>query len=112
MSMLNIDDSVGMIQKVSKNGVESWRLVEDKINKIDITKKYGKRYHVKSKFYPLDAEDVDSNTEMMENAVNKGYIFTSEVFGLNDITRPFAERWVKFANQNPDKIGGIGDLLE
>ena len=110
--MLNIDDSVGMIQKVSKNGVESWRLVEDKINKIDITKKYGKRYHVKSKFYPLDAEDVDSNTEMMENAVNKGYIFTSEVFGLNDITRPFAERWVEFANQNPDKIGGIGDLLE
>lgn len=110
--MLNIGDSVGMIQKVSKNGVESWRLVEDKINKIDITKKYGRRYHVKSKFYPLDAEDVDGNTEMMKNAVNKGYIFTSEVFGLNDITRPFAERWVKYANENPSKIGGIGDLLE
>jgi hypothetical protein len=110
--MLNIGDSVGMIQKVSKNGVETWRLVEDKINKIDITKKYGRRYHVKSKFYPLDAEDIDSNTEMMEDAVNKGYIFTSEVFGLNDITRSFAERWIKWANENPDKIGGIDDLLE
>lgn len=48
----------------------------------------------------------------MEDAVNKGYIFTSEVFGLNDVIRPFAERWVKWANENPDKIGGIDDLLE
>lgn len=105
--MLNIGDSVGMIQKVCKGDVETWRLLEDTINKIDTTKKYGRRYHVKSKFYPLDADDVDGNTEMMENAVNKGYIFISEVFGLNDITRPFAERWIKWANENPDNIGDI-----
>lgn len=110
--MLNIGDSVGMIQKVSKDGVESWRLVEDKINKIDITKKYGRRYHTKSRFYPLDADDVDSNTEIMEGAIDRGYVFTSEVFGLNNITRTFAERWVKFANENPDKIGNINDLMD
>ena len=44
----------------------------------------------KSKFVPLDADDVDSNTEMQEKA--KGYIITREVFGLNDITRPMAEK--------------------
>lgn len=110
--MLNIGDSVGMIQKVCKNNAESWRLVEDQINKIDITKKYGKRYHTKSRFYPLDAEDVDLNTEMMEDAANKGYIFASEVFGLNNITRPFAEKWVKWANENPDKVGSIWDAME
>ena len=110
--MLNIGDSVGMIQKVCKGDTETWRLVEDKINKIDITKKYGKRYHTKSRFYPLDAEDVDTNTEMMEDAANKGYIFTSEVFGLNDITRPFAEKWVKWANENLDKVGSVWDSIE
>lgn len=101
--MLNIGDSVGGIYKKSKNDIEFWELVEDRINKIDITKKHGRRYYTKSRFYPLDAEDVDNTTEMMEDAVDKGYIITKEVFGLNDITRPFAERWVKWANENMDK---------
>lgn len=37
-------------------------LVEDKINKITITKRLGKRYFTR-KFYPLDAEEVDDNTK-------------------------------------------------
>ena len=105
--MLNIGDSVGGLYKKSKNDIEFWELVEDKINKIDITKKYGRRYHTKSRFYPLDADDVDSTTEMMEDAVDRGYIITKEVFGLNDITRPFAERWVKWANENMDKAKSV-----
>lgn len=100
---LNVGDSVGAIYKRSKNGQEFWELVEDKINKITITKKFGRRYFTKSKFYPLDADDVDNNTEIMEDAIGKNYIITSEVFGLNDKTRPFAERWVKWANENMDK---------
>ena len=104
---MNIGDSVGAIYKKSRDGKEFWELVEDKIKKIDITKKYGRRYHVKSKFYPLDADDVNSNTEMMEKAIGKGYIITREVFGLNDKTRPFAENWVKWANDNMDKAVSI-----
>ena len=104
---MNIGDSIGGIYKSSKDGKEFWELVEDKINKIDITKKYGRRYHVRKKFYPLDADDVDSTTKEMEDAVGKGYIITREVFGLNDITRPFAERWVKWANENMDKAVGL-----
>lgn len=104
---MNIGDSVGSISKVIKDGKEVWKLTEDTINKIAITKKYGRRYYTKSKFYPLDADDVDSNTRYMEEAVGNGYIFVRDVFGLNDITRPFAERWVKWANDNMDKVESI-----
>lgn len=104
---MHIGDSVGYIGKGIKNGIEQWRLTEDKITKIDQTKKYGERYHTKSKFYSLDAEDVDSNTKIMEKAVGKGYILTREVFGINDITRPFAENWIKWANENIDKAVSV-----
>ena len=107
MADLHIGDSVGCIVKVIKNGIEQWRLIEDKISKINQTKKYGERYYTKSKFYPLDAEDVDSNTKIIEEAVGKGYILTKEVFGINDITRPFAENWIKWANENMDKAVSV-----
>jgi threonyl-tRNA synthetase len=100
---MDIGDSVGGIYKKSKNGEEFWELVEDKIIKITITRRYGRRYFTKSNFFPLDADDVDSTTKMMEEAVNKGYIITREIFGLNEITRPFAENWIKWANANIDK---------
>lgn len=64
-------------------GDDVWELIEDKINKITITKKNGRRYFTRKKFYPLDAEEVDDNTKDMEECVGKGYIITKEVFGLN-----------------------------
>lgn len=104
---MNIGDSLGMIRKVYTNEGEKWELIEDKINKIDITKKHGRRYHTKKKWYPLDADDVDSNTKQMEEAIGKGYIIVREVFGLNEKTRLFAENWVKWANENMDKAVSI-----
>lgn len=104
---LNVGDSVGGIYKTTKNGEDFWELVEDKINKITITKKAGRRYFTKSRFRPLDADDVDSNTKCMEEAIGKGYIIVKEVFGLNDRTRPFAENWVKWANENMDKAVSV-----
>lgn len=102
--MLKVGDSVGGIYKKSKDSVEQWYLCEDKINKI-IELKSGKKYYTKSKFRPLDADDVDSNTKDQEDV--EGYIITREVFGLNDITRPKAENWIKWANENMDKAVGI-----
>ena len=104
---LNVGDSVGGIYKRERNGQEFLELVEDKINKVVETKKYGRRYYTKSRFRPLDADDVDSNTKCMEDAIGKGYIITREVFGLNDKTRPFAERWIQWANENMDKAVSI-----
>ena len=90
--MLNVGDYVGQINKDS-SGV--WKLYKDKINKITITKKYGRRYFTKTVFRPLDADDVDNNTkDMEESSIGKGYIIVREVFGLNDKTRPYAERWL------------------
>ena len=104
---MNIGDTVGGLYIRERNGKNEWVLIEDKIQKITITKKYGRRYFTKSKFMPLDADAVDSNTEMMEEAIGKGYIITGEVFGLNDKTRPFAENWVKWVNDNMDKAVSI-----
>lgn len=102
--MLKVGDSVGGIYKVSKDSKEEWVLREDKINKI-VELKSGKKYYTKSKFHPLDADDIDSNTELQEKS--EGYIITREVFGLNDITRPKAEKWVEWANENMDKAVSI-----
>ena len=102
--MLKVGSSVGGIYKRTKDNVEQWYLCEDKINKI-IELKSGKKYYTKCKFRPLDAEDVDGNTSIQEEA--EGYIITKEVFGLNDTTRPKAENWIKWANDNMDKAVGI-----
>lgn len=105
---LNIGDSVWMLQKVTKSdGRNCWRLVEDRITKITITKTYGRRYFTKSKFYPLDANDIDGNTKIMEESINKGWILTNEIFGLNERTRSHAEKWIEWANSNPDKVVSI-----
>lgn len=102
--MLKVKDSVGGIYKRTKDGKEEWYLCEDKINKI-VENRNGRKYYTKSKFVPLDADDVDNSTKLQEEA--KGYIITREVFGLNDITRPKAENWVKWANENMDKVVSI-----
>lgn len=45
--------------------------MKSKINKITITKKYGRRYFTRSVFYSLDADDVDNNTKDMEESIVK-----------------------------------------
>lgn len=106
---LQVGDSVGGIYKRSINpdGTVCWSLLESKITKVVQTKKEGWRYYTKSNFVPLYAEDIDNNTEIMEDAVGKGYILTKEVFGLNDVTRPFAEKWIEWANENKDKAVSV-----
>lgn len=101
---LNVGDSVGQINQTSSG---EWKLYEDKINKITVTNKYGRRYFTRSVFYPLDADDVDNNTKDMEESIGQGYIITKEVFGLNEKTKPYAEKWIKWANENKDKAVGL-----
>lgn len=102
--MLHVGGYVGQINQDSSR---TWKLYKDKINKIIETKRYGRRYFTKTVFRPLDADEVDENTKDMEESIGEGYIITKEVFGLNDRTRPYAERWVKWANENQDKATGL-----
>jgi hypothetical protein len=102
--MLKVGDSVGGIYKRNKDGIEEWYLCEDKINRI-VELKSGRKYYTKSKFRPLDADDVDSNTKIQEES--EGYILTREVFGLNDITRQKSENWIVWANENRDKAVSV-----
>lgn len=114
MPKLRAGDSIGGIYKKLRvrDNKECWELIEDKITKVVQTKKDGWKYYTKSKFYPLYAEDVDSNTKQMENAIGKGYIITKEIFELNEKTRPFAENWISWANANPNKAVSILDSKE
>ena len=57
---MNIGDSVGGLYLRERDGKDEWVLIEDKITKITITKREGRRYFTKSKFRPLYADDVDS----------------------------------------------------
>lgn len=112
--LLQRGDSVGGIyEKTKPDGTKIWELVEDKINKVSQARD-GWKYYTKDHFRPLYAEEVDSNTKAMEDAVDKGYILTREVFGLNDVTRSFAEKWIEWANSNKDKAVSIleSDLEE
>ena len=52
---------------------------------------------------------MDNNTKDMEESIGQGYIIVREVFGLNEKTRFYAERWVKWANENKDKAVSILD---
>lgn len=101
--MLKIGDSVGSICKytIGLDGKSEYKLRESKINKI-VENKFGKKYYTQNNFYPLDCEEVDSNTKMFEEA--EGFILVETVVGLNEVTRVRAERWVEWANKNPDKI--------
>lgn len=95
---------IGLIRKAKdENGVECWKLTESKVTRI-VQNSKGTKIYSKG-FYPLDAEEVAFNTQEQEEA--KGYILTREVFELNDITRPKAERWIEWANANMDKAVGI-----
>ena len=107
--MLNIGDSVGCIYKytVGLSGDTKYGLRESKINKIVETRS-GKKYHLQKNFYPLDCDEVDSNTELFEKAHN--CIMLNTIIELNDITRYRAERWVAWANDNPDEVKNIFDV--
>lgn len=98
--MLKIGDVVGGVYPETLNGVTKWRLVEDEIIKI-VKSKSIIRYHTKNKFRPLDAEDVDNNTEMVKEL---NMVFSREVFGLDKFTRKLAEEYVEYMNKR-EEIG-------
>lgn len=100
-----VGDKIGYIQEFSRDGKTEWKLMEGRVtsirmNKNDIVVRVPKLFT-----RPLDADSLGFNTEDMEKA--EGYILVREPFVLNDITKPKAERWVTWANENPEQVKSI-----
>lgn len=101
---MNVGDSIGALyQKELSDGSKVWELVEGKITKIVQnsrgTKVYSKR------FYPIGIEEIKENTELMCSA--EGWINTRDVVLLTPELRLKCERWVNWANSNPEKATSI-----
>ena len=98
---MKVGDSIGGLYQVElPNGEKQWKLSEGKITKIVQnsrgTKVYSKR------FYPIEIEEIEDNTAIMRKA--EGFILTREVVFLDDEIRAKCERWVSWANENPEKV--------
>ena len=101
---MKVGDYIGAIYKRGLPEEKGeWVLCESKITKIVQNSKGTKVYS--KRFVPLDVDEIEDNTEMMEKA--DGYIYVREVVLLNEITRPRIERWLKWANENPDSVKSI-----
>ncbi len=96
--MLNAGDMLGSISQVTVNDEQVWRLIESPIIGILMNRKCTRYWS--ERFPLLNVEDVELNTCMVQNMTNTDCIFIEEVFHLNDTTKPIAENWVKYLNDN------------
>lgn len=98
---IKVGDTIGMLNNGKwADGTEGWKLLECPIKRITQTKRGTKVYS--DRFYPLDLEDIESNTDIMQDA--QGWIFTKEVMLLTPEIRAKCERWIEWANSNPGKV--------
>ena len=97
-----IGDIVGYIQKYERDK-DPYVLVEAKVTSVRLTKE-GVKVYAPKKFRPLYADDIEFNTNIMEG---DSLIVFREPFMLNEKTRPHAERWVGWANENPGAVKSL-----
>lgn len=97
---MKVGDSIGGLYKKTKpDGTEMWELSEGKITKI-VQNSRGTKIYSK-RFYPIEIEEIEDNTKVMASA--DGWINTREVVWLTPEIRRKCERWVEWANNNPEK---------
>lgn len=64
---IKVGDAIGMLNNGKwADGTEDWKLLECPIKRITQTKRGTKVYS--DRFYPLDLEDIESNTDIMQDA--------------------------------------------
>lgn len=64
---IKVGDTIGMLNNGKwADGTEGWKLLECPIKRITQTKRGTKVYS--DRFYPLDLEDIESNTDIMQDA--------------------------------------------
>lgn len=98
---IKVGDAIGMLEEGKwADGTEGWKLLKCPIKRIVQSKRGTKVYS--DRFYPLDLEDIESNTEIMPDT--QGWILTKEVMLLTPEIRAKCEKWVEWANSNPEKV--------
>jgi len=100
--MLTTQDKIGFIQRrYDDNHIPSFKFISCKINSIRISKNGTKVYT--KEFRPLDLEDLESTTEMIDTST--GLIIVQEPFilkhdeNLEDYFNAVVDRW----NKEPPK---------
>ena len=97
-----LGDTIAYIQKFqvleNRTWRRKWELVESKVSRMSLCKD---GVHVYTKrFYPLDDEELRSNTNFMREL--NGLILVQEPFVLDDELRERCERWVDWMNADPE----------
>ena len=95
-----VGDYVGYIGKRD----EKWKLTEDRINAVRLTKNNEVRLYFKN-FRPLDHDEVIHNTEWLTG--NNKVMLVQEPLLLTSELRARVENWIEWANENPDKATSI-----
>ncbi|MBQ2269724.1 MAG: hypothetical protein II338_05735 [Bacteroidaceae bacterium] len=91
--MITPKDKVGYIQRRTVDGKEQFKFIEAKVKSVRIGKKGTSVYT--DKFYALDAEEIEFNTEMINGPsglmlVNEPFVTTAE---YSEHCRKVVEHW-------------------
>ena len=79
--MITPKDTIGFIQRrTDENGKETFKFIEAKVKRVNIGKTKTTVYT--KEFYPLDMEEIESNTKMIDTS--KGLLLVEEPFLLKD----------------------------
>ena len=98
--MITTKNRIGCIQRrYHENNVPHFKFIVAKIKRVNIGVKSTKVYT--KEFYPLDLEDLESTTEMIDTS--KGIIIVQEPFILKDGQEEYFQAVVDRWNEEPPK---------
>ena len=92
--MITPKDKIGYIRRATVDGKEQFKFIEAKIKSVRIGKKQTSVYT--DKFYALDAEEIEFNTEMIGKG--SGIILVNEPFITNDEYSEHCRKTVDYWN--------------
>ena len=99
---IDIEDSIGIIQKVANNGKMLWELHEGEVVSITYNRYSGRRVKARG-FYTFDDDaitDIENNTAWMKES--PALTLVNEPFILTDELRQRANRWIETQNARGD----------
>jgi hypothetical protein len=111
--MITPKDKIGYIRRATVDGKEQFKFIEAKIKSVRVGKKQTSVYT--DKFYALDAEEIEFNTEMIGKG--SGIMLVNEPFITNDEYSEHCRKTVDYWNihgarsilgdDHPTEKGGV-----